>query len=240
MLALTTLTQLPTYTLLSSFYNIRPTNILVAFISTLFSTAVPFSFFRRLPSVPDLSRSANRAILQDKTTAVYTTLAATSIYTIILYISYATWLPAYLVVHFENIPDVSLVHAGPAKLPLLFLSLLPAGWAAKYFLFVSSIGVLDGFSSGYEKQTSSGDRKRENFACAVCHKTWGALPVKMRVLIQRTITVTVLSVLSTVVQLVGTVQGANVQGASVWGAVFAAATLAVGTMFGWIEAVDGV
>lgn len=242
MLSFIFLTHLPTYTLLSSFYKIRPTTILIAYAITLFSTTVPFVFFRRATSVHDLARApssavSNRNILQDRPTAIYTTIAATSILTVALYVSYATWLPAHLVVHFENIPDISLTHAGPAGLPVLFFSLLPAGWAAKDFLFVSSAGAASGSSSGSEKSRS---QEGEYFACSIYRKTWGALPAKARVLIQRTVMLATLIVVSTIVQLVGTVQGANVEGASAWGAVWAVATLAVGLTFGWIEAVDGV
>ena len=241
MLSFIFLTHLPTYTLLSSFYKIRPTTILVAYAITLFSNTIPFVFFRRSASVHDLAHApssavSNRNILQDRPTAIYTTIAATSIFTVALYVSYATWLPAQLVVHFENIPDISLTHAGPAGLPVLFFSLLPAGWAAKVFLFVSSAGVPSTSDSGSEKSWQQG----EYLACALYRKTWGALPAKARVLIQRTFTSATLIVASTIVQLVGTIKGANVEGATAWGAIWAVATLAVGLTFGWIEAVDGV
>lgn len=236
------LTHLPTYTLLSSFYKIRPTTILVAYAITLFSTSIPFSFFRRAASVHDLARApysavSNRTILQDRATAIYTTIAATSIFTIALYVSYVTWLPAQLVVHFDNIPDISLTHAGPAGLPVLFINLLPTGWAAKDLLFVSSAGARKDTEAGSEKAKSS---QGEYLACAVYRKTWGALSVNMQVLIQRTVTLATFVVLSTIVQLVGTVQGADVKGASLWGAIWAVATLATGVMFGWIETVDGL
>jgi hypothetical protein len=236
------LTHLPTYTLLSSFYKIRPTTILVAYAITLFSNTIPFVFFRRSASVHDLAHApssavSNRNILQDRPTAIYTTIAATSIFTVALYVSYATWLPAQLVVHFQNIPDISLTHAGPAGLPVLFFSLLPAGWAAKDFLFVSSAGATSVSDSGSKESQS---QQGEYLACALYRNTWGALPAKARVLTQRTITLATIIVASTIVQLVETIKGADVEGATAWGAVWAVATLAVGLTFGWIEAVDGV
>lgn len=235
-------TQLPTYTLLSSFYKIRPTTIVIAYAITLFSCTIPFVFFRGSAYVHDLAHApsnavSNRSILQDRPTAFYTTVVATTIFTTTLNLCYATWLPSYLVVHFENIPDISLTHAGAAALPVLFLNLLPAGWAAKDFLFVSSAGARDDSATTKEKQSS--ERKTQSYLCALYCRTWGALSVKQRTLIQRTGILAVMTSLSTVVQLVGTLQGVDIQGASAWASVWSAAILVIGLIFGWIEGVDG-
>ena len=76
------LTHLPTYSLLSFFYGIRPTSALIAYGVTIVSTALPFALLRRSSSVHNLSHApadavANRNILQDRTTTVFTTLLAT-------------------------------------------------------------------------------------------------------------------------------------------------------------------
>lgn len=95
------LTHLPTYALLASFYNIRPTTVLISYAIILFSTSVPFVLLRKPTCVHDLSHAPsdavrNRSILQDRATTIYTTIAATSILTVVLYLSYATWLPTQL------------------------------------------------------------------------------------------------------------------------------------------------
>ncbi|KAE8155991.1 hypothetical protein BDV40DRAFT_306493 [Aspergillus tamarii] len=238
------LTHLPTYALLASFYNIRPTTVLISYVIILFSTSVPFVLLRKPTCVHDLSHAPsdavrNRSILQDRATTIYTTIAATSILTVILYLSYATWLPTQLVLHFQNIPDISAVHAGPAGLPTLFLALLPAGWAARDLLFVSSTGAAASKrTESTEKNPASHDG--EYLACAVYRKTWGALLPKTRVLISRTVLLAVMLLSNTIVQLAGTIEGISVEGASAWGSIWAVAILAVGATFGWIEAVDGV
>lgn len=233
------LTHLPTYSLLSFFYGIRPTSVLIAFGVTIASTALPFALLRRPSSVHNLSRTpadavANRNILQDKTTTVFTTLMATSVFSVVLYASYATWLPAQLVVHFEGLPDISAAHAGPAGLPVLFLTLIPAGWAARDFLFVSS--------AGYSTKTAQSAccEGGEYLIQAVCRNTWGRLSTKTRILASRSIVLALAVLLSTIVQVAGTIRDVSVQGAATWGAVWAFATLVVGATFGWIEAVDGV
>ena len=233
------LTHLPTYSLLSFFYGIRPTSALIAYGVTIVSTALPFALLRRPSSVHNLSRTpadavANRNILQDKTTTIFTTLLATSIFSVVLYASYATWLPTQLVIHFEGLPDISAAHAGPAGLPVLFLTLIPAGWAARDFLFVSSTGYST-TTDGYENCCEG-----EYLAAVICRNTWGKLTTKTRVLVSRSIILALAVLLNSIVQVAGTISDVSVEGAAIWGAVWAFAILIAGATFGWIEAVDGV
>ncbi|OOQ87923.1 hypothetical protein PEBR_15196 [Penicillium brasilianum] len=236
------LTHLPTYTLLSYFYNVRPTSVLASYAITILSTVIPFTLLRRPASVHDLSHApsgtvANRAILQDRPTTIYTTLAATSIFSVILYASYASWLPARLVVHFEGMPDISAAHAGPAGLPALFLTLIPAGIAARDFLFVSSTGHSERIT---EEVDQSASREGEYLIAALYRKTCGQLSTKTKILASRTVLLATGVLVNTTVQVAGTIRGVTIEGASTWGAVWAVATVAVGAIFGWIEAVDGV
>jgi hypothetical protein len=239
------LIHLPTYALLSSFYGLRPTAVLASYAIVLISTAVPFALLRKPSSVHNLARApstavSNRGILQDWGITVYTTILATAIYTVTIYLSYQTWLPAQLVVHFERLPSVTRVHAGPAGLPILFLSLLPAGWAARDFLFVSSAGTPAVQDTEIEKGKRVLPQHGEYLASTVYRKTWGALSWRTRVLIKRTVTLATVLMANTIIQVAGTVSGASFEGASAWGFVWTAATLVVGLVYGWIEAVDGL
>lgn len=202
------------------------------------STVLPFVFLRRPSSVHDLSHTPadaipNRAILQDKVTTFSTTLLAASVFSVVLYASFATWLPARLVVHFESLPDISAAHAGPAGLPVLLLTLIPAGWAARDFLFVSSTG----YSA---KADQSSACEGECLVATISRATWGKLSIKTKVLVSRSIILTFGILLNTVVQVAGTIRDVSIEGAATWGAVWAAAALITGATFGWIEAVDGV
>ncbi|GLI72961.1 hypothetical protein PoHVEF18_001147 [Penicillium ochrochloron] len=236
------LTHSPTYTLLSFFYKVRPSAVLASYSITILSTVIPFALLRRPTSVHDLSHApsgtvANRAILQDRPTTIYTTLAATSIFSVIMYASYASWLPAKLVVHFEDIKDISAAHAGPAGLPFLFLTLIPAGIAARDFLFVSSTGHKE---ETPREEDQSASREGEYLITAVYRKTWGQLSTKSKILLSRTILLATGVLVNTIVQVAGTIRSVSIEGASIWGLVWAVATVAVGATFGWIEAVDGL
>ncbi|GLB11401.1 hypothetical protein AtubIFM57258_008271 [Aspergillus tubingensis] len=248
-LSFTYLTHLPTFSLLSTFYSLRPTTILTSYFITLLSTTLPFVLLRNLTplhSFSDSTRIPNRSILNDRPTTIYTTIAAAAIFTVTLSLSYATpWLPTTLVTHFQDIPDVTAIHAGPAALPGLFLSLLPAGLAARDFLFASSTGA----SSRNSKKNSNNNNKNkegtsspegEYLAYTVYRKTWGTLSRKTQVLVSRTVLLASMLFANTVVQVAGTVNQVDAEGAMVWGAVWAIAAVITGAMFGWIEAVDGV
>lgn len=233
---------MPTYTLLSFFYGVRPTSVLISYAITIASTVVPFTLLRQPSSVHNLSHApsgtvANRTILQDYLTTIYTTLTATSIFSVMLYASYATWLPVQLVTHFETIPDISAAHAGPAGLPVLFLTLIPVGYAVRDFLFVSSAGHS---TNPAGKETSLDERRGEILFTSIYRKTWGQLPAKDRILASRTLLLASAILLNTIVQVAGTIQGVSVIGAFEWGSVWAVSTLAVGGVFAWVEAVDGV
>lgn len=208
----------------------------------MFSTVIPFKYLRKPASVHDLSHApstavANGEILQDRLTTIYTSFAATSIFSVIIYVCYSSWLPSQLVVHFESIPDITAAKAGPAGLPGLYLTLIPAGFAVRDFLFVSSAGRsirADGES------VEPVSREGEYLITDVYRKTWGRLSVKTQVLVSRTFILAAAVLINSTVQISGTIRDVSIQGAALWGAVWAFATLMAGSIFGWIEAVEGV
>lgn len=232
------LTHLPTYALLSWFYKIRPIAVLCSYAIVIFSSAAPFLILRKKPAQASTSppKPPSSPILHDRPTTLYTTLAATAIFSLILYISFATWLPTHIVAHFTALPDISVTHTGPAGWPVLFLTLLPVGYIARDFLFAGwARAVAEEDASEEEK----GSRDGEYLVCVLYRKTWGALGAGTRVLLSRIVALTAMTLLNTVVQVAWTVDGADAEGAGIWGAVWAASFLAVGAVFGWIGAADG-
>lgn len=244
--AFTLLTHVPTSFLLLHFYGVRPTTIVTSFAIDILSLTVPFMLLRRPSPVHSLSSArsepiSNRSILQDRLTTIYTSVAASAIFSMFLYLSFYTWLPAFLVTHFEDIPDIRAVHAGPAGLPGLFLSLLVEGYAARDLLFVSSAGwSAEEKSPSSKEQPAVADRQGEYLITSVYNRTWGALSRKTRILITRTVLLAAFTLLNTIVQVSGTIKGVDVQGSAGWGAIWATAQLTIGLIFGWIEAVPGV
>ncbi|KAG5301472.1 hypothetical protein I7I48_01491 [Histoplasma ohiense] len=274
------LTHLPTYVLLYSFYGIRPTTLMTVAFITLLSTAIPFFVFRgpsrihqmhpfmgfqccdghttltvisSTKTTKDDIKLRHPTILADCPTTVYTTLVASGIYTLILYSSVVTWLPTYLVTYYDGLPDIRIAHAGAKSFISLLATLLPAGYALRDFLFVSSVGAerLDeqriedsavSFTGPGKEAREQGDEapSGELLVMSVYRKYWLELPAKTRSLLSRTIELAVMIMFNTVVQVVGTINGAEVEGAVGWGSIWTLATCVTGVMFGWVEAADGL
>ncbi|KAK2742380.1 hypothetical protein FQN55_007914 [Onygenales sp. PD_40] len=269
--SLTFLTHLPTYILLLKFYGIRPTTLLTVCLITLFSNTLPFRIFRqpnaihkssqlttsRTTTAPAVSIKAHQdeTILADTPTKVYTTLIATSVLTFTLYSSFATWLPTYLVSHFDGLPDLRAAHAGPQGFVSLFITLLPAGWVLRDFLFVSPIAeaqleemkeVTEEAEHKHPRQERTAEEEEEGWKAGellvlyLYRKYWVSLPTKTRVLVAHTVALAVMMLLNTVVQVVGTISGAEMEGALGWGMIWSLATGVTGWLFGWIGGVEGL
>ncbi|EEH04125.1 conserved hypothetical protein [Histoplasma capsulatum G186AR] len=276
----TYLTHLPTYVLLYSFYGIRPTTLMTVAFITLLSTAIPFFVFRgpsrihqmhpfmvfqccdghttltaisSTKTTKDDIKLRHPTILADCPTTVYTTLVASGIYTLILYSSVVTWLPTYLVTYYDGLPDIRIAHAGAKSFISLLATLLPAGYALRDFLFVSSVGAerldeqrtedstVDLIGPGKEAREQGDEAPSgELLVMSVYRKYWLELPAKTRSLLSRTIELAVMIMFNTVVQVVGTINGAEVEGAVGWGSIWTLATCVTGVMFGWVEAADGL
>ncbi|QSS49870.1 hypothetical protein I7I53_10360 [Histoplasma capsulatum var. duboisii H88] len=251
----------------------------VAFI-TLLSTAIPFFVFRGPSRIHQMHpfmvfqcydghttltaisstkitkddiKLRHPTILADCPTTVYTTLVASGIYTLILYSSVVTWLPTYLVTYYDGLPDIRIAHAGAKSFISLLATLLPAGYALRDFLFVSSVGAewldeqrtedsaVDLIGPGKEAREQGDEAPSgELLVMSVYRKYWLELPAKTRSLLSRTIELAVMIMFNTVVQVVGTINGAEVEGAVGWGSIWTLATCVTGVMFGWVEAADGL
>lgn len=242
MTELTLLTHAPIYFLLLNFYEVEPSAVAITVAIEIVSKTLPFTLFRGPNSVHALSSPrggevSNRGILQDRLTALYTSVAAAAIYTVCLYISFATWLPVHFVLYFEGLSDISLAHSGPTGLPAIFVSLLPAGYAAYDLLFVSSAGWS---AKANNKKARRPIPDGEYLITSLYNRTWAKLSPKGKILARRTIVLATMTFLNTIVSGSGSIKGISLIGSVGWGSLWAAAALTVGTMFAWIEAVPGV
>ncbi|PGH04981.1 hypothetical protein AJ79_06938 [Helicocarpus griseus UAMH5409] len=274
------LIHLPTQLLLSSFYGIRPTTLITVAAITLLSSSLPFLIFRnpsrvhqqhplpRFCSYSDARASTTKTIattakgdtvvkdqprptiLTDTPTTLYTSLVATAIYTVSLYTSFATWLPTYLVTHFDGLPDLRAVHAGSKGFVSLFLTLLPAGYMLRDFLFVNSVGAAHIAQQDAEfeaepdkklrglRKSEEEERHGELLATTLYRKYWLTLSVKTRELIARTLALAGMVLVNTIVQVVGTISGAEMEGAVGWGLIWTVATGITGWLYWWVQAID--
>ncbi|KAF2092308.1 hypothetical protein K490DRAFT_30891 [Saccharata proteae CBS 121410] len=228
--ALSLLTYAPFYYLLHTFYliNLR-TTLLCVLIDTL-SIALPTRLLRPRHAVhnPNAPGSAipNRNIIDDFPTTAINSLLGAAIYAVVLYVSFLTFLPRFLVVHFDNLP--SLTYAHTATLPTLITSALALGWSAREFILTPSLAA----------QTNLGDITAKPFNPetaslweTVKHNVWGYRK-QTRVLIARTACLVAMQAVNTFVCGFFVLEGADLEGAVGWTGVWCAASAVVGLAFG--------
>ena len=224
--SLATHSLIPTYYLLSDFYNIRPTTILTVAAINIFCLYFPFLL------QSDSLRVPTSTAVHDMRTTLYTTVLATMLYTLALYTSYTSWLPVFLINHFDGLPDLRAAHRGSKMLLPTFLVNIPAGIAARDFLLVTPAGQLGAEQHGEEYE----ERPGELLVTSIYRKYWVPLKTKTKTLVKRTVVMASMIMVNTVVQLLGTINGSDLKGALGWGGVWTAATVTIAVFFAWIEA----
>ncbi|KAI9803652.1 MAG: hypothetical protein M1833_000564 [Piccolia ochrophora] len=230
--SLTLLSHLPTLYLLSTFYGVSSPTIIISLTIDILTTSLPFRLFRPLSPAHHASTSPtvpNRSIIADTPLSLTTTLLATAIYAITLYTSLTTFLPTHLVTYFTGLRSLSAAYA-PA-LPVLVLNLLPAGYAAREYLFTATAGFAQSASkprasSPFNPATAS---LRETLAWNV----WGYAP-RSKFLLKRTATLMLVTGLNTWVHTYVTVDGVESAGAAGWSGVWVVAAGLTGGVFWWV------
>lgn len=164
--------------------------------------------------------------MQDNSIRILTTLLASSIYAVVLYASQITFLPVFLVQHFEGLRTLELAHS--TILGTLVVAMIPVGFAAREFLLFPVIAV----------QPEADEEKEFDSATATLGETfwwnvWGwSAPTK--VLIKRTTALLVFQGINVAVQTGATIEGADLVGATGWAGLWAAAGLTTAGLYRWV------
>ena len=238
LVSLTLLTHGPPLYLLTTFYGIRPTTLLTKLALDMAAIYVPFRLFRPLKAthIVEAPKGAvsNRSVINDWEVSVYNSLLAAGIYGLTVYCSFMTWLPVYMIIHFEGLRDISGAHE--ARLPFLIASFIPVGIAAKSFLFTPATGAKRDLGDirilAFNPETAT-------LMETIEYNLWG-YSKRTRVMIARTATLAALTFLNTWYQVALTVEGAESTGAAGWASVWATAAVLTGIVFWWVGHVDGV
>ena len=206
----------------------------------IISHAAPYLVFR--PVSPTHKRSStrtstlrmrNRSILTDPFTTLATSLLATTIFAVLLELSFATFLPKFLVAEFTGLRTLESAHAGPTGLPTLLIALLPAGWACMEFLFAPSTAATMSTSTAPIVEVRF-DTIRSGFLQHVYWNLWGWYSVRQKELIWRATVLGALVVLETVVFQLGVLEGVSVRGALGYAGVWGAGVAVLGGVLDWV------
>jgi hypothetical protein len=231
--SLTLLIITPTNILLGFFYSIRPSTLAATSAISIFSNTMPYLALRPLsafhtPSQPASKSSLrNRPILTDPYTTIATSLLATAIFAVLIEISFATFLPKFMIVHFDNLRTLEPAHQGAAGLPILLASLLPAGYACMEFLFAPSTAATPFTAPDFDPATSG---IVEHFYWNM----WGWYTARQRMLIFRAAVLGLLMIAETVVFAWGGMESVELVGALGYAGVWALGVAVVAGALDWV------
>lgn len=183
----------------------------------------PFQLLRPLSKAhSDPANAPNSELLTDTPIMLSTTLLSASIYTVTLYLAYATYLPEALVVHFDRLPSLEAAHKAS------YLHLLPVtvalGFAATMFIFTPS-------AAEPNQRTRRFDPAVASLGETVWWNIWG-WSRRTKAVIQRTSLLMLVTGVNTALQTALTVAGAETKGALAWAAVWVVAAGLTGIAMG--------
>ena len=220
------------------FYDIQASTAITCLIIDTVATFVPFYLLRISSSVHSIQTpkgvAANRSVINDFGIQISTSLLAASIYGVVVLGSFGTWLPVYLVTHFDGIRDISALYE--ANFPLVAGGFIPVGFAAKVFLFTPATAAKP---DAHDKSTAAFNPETATLYETIMYNLWG-YSKRTRTMIKRTATLVTVSGLHTWLQTYASVEGAEGFGAAGWSSVWAVAAMLTGVAFWWVADVDGV
>jgi hypothetical protein len=236
--SLTLLLYTPPALLLALFYQISPVTLLSTTVSSTIATALPYYFLRPLaPSHTPLSAPKsslrNRPILTDPYTTIATSLLATAIFAVLLEAAFATYLPTWLILHFVGLRTLEPAHLGPAGLPTLLLALLPAGYAVMEFLFAPSTAAASNTIT-VSSHAPAFDPATATLWDHLHYNAWGWYTARQKELIRRTLFLTGLIFVETVLSSWAVIKGVELQGALRYACVWAVGSLLTGAVLDWV------
>ncbi|KAL9593606.1 MAG: hypothetical protein Q9179_005792 [Wetmoreana sp. 5 TL-2023] len=236
--SLTVLSHMPYLYLLTTFYAVRPTTLWLGIAIDVASTYFPFMLLRDSSPVhrPEASKGevANRSILSNSPIKFYTSLLAAAVYGVVIYGSFRSWLPAYLIVHFEGLKDLSGAHE--AALPGVIVGFLISGYAAQSFLFIPALGAKP---DAHDLKMAEFDPETATLGQTIWYNVWG-YSKRSRTLIKRTATLALTSAMQTGLRTYITVEGVELAGAAGWAVMWASTATLLGGILWWVGDVDGV
>ena len=230
--AFTFLSTVPYYYFLATFYVIRPTTVMTGLAIDTLVAYLPFYTFKVSSSIHSIRTpkgvAANRSVINDFGVQAATSLFAAGIYAVVVFLSYATWLPIHLVLYFEGIRDISLAHN--SNFPYLIASFLPIGFAAKVFLFTPAEAAKP---DAYDREIAKFNPETATLKETLMFNLFG-YSNRTRTLMQRTTTLAVIGGLHTWLRTYITVEGSEILGAAGWSGVWSIAAVVTGLMYVWV------
>jgi hypothetical protein len=213
--------------LLNTFYQLRTSTVTTSLLLDIISNYIPFRLLRPLSRAHAGKQVPNTDIVSDFSVQAFTTLLAGSIYSVVIYSSYATYLPVYLATYYTGLPSLTAVYTS-SPISLLPLCIL-LGIATKSFIFTPAAAI------AAEKKTAFVPSKA-TLGETFWWNLWG-FDSKTKMVIKRTAVLVLVSGGNTFVQTWVTLEGVEVLGAVAYAVVWAVAGAVAGGALGVVGAV---
>lgn len=213
---------------MTAFYNLDPKTALAGLAVDVAASFVPFLLLRSLSDAHKAGSSTpNREIILDRSIQLLSTLLASFIYNVSLFLSYNVYLRPALVLYFEGIHTVE-----PSQNSLIILGTLAlaSGIAARTFIFTPLAAT--GRTEEDEKHARF-DAIDASLWETFWWNVWG-YTTQTKVGIVRTLAVVAVTGINTYVQCALTISGVDSQGAVAYSIVWAAAAFFAGVGLGFV------
>ncbi|KAI1267424.1 hypothetical protein F5Y18DRAFT_337536 [Xylariaceae sp. FL1019] len=230
--ALNLLTHVPPLYLLFAHYDTPALPILLTLSVETIATYIPWHLMRSLSRAHAKPATApNADILTDTPITLLTTLLAGAIYSVALLFAYATYLPTYLVLYFNDL--ISVVRAHDTN----YIGLLPVtlilGFAARTFIFTPATSAK---RTEADEKNEAFDPVKASLKDTVWWNVWG-WSTQAKVAIRRTALLCAATGLNTFLQTRLTVNGVETAGAAAWSSVWVLASAVTGLALGAVGSV---
>lgn len=213
---------------MTAFYDLDPKTAVAGLAVDVIASFVPFLLMRPLSGAHMGSSSTpNREIIVDRSIQILSTLLASFIYNVVLFLSYKTYLRSALVLHFEGIHTVQPTQTG---LIILTTLALVSGIAARSFVFTPLATTA---RTEHDEKTAQFDPVEASLRETLWWNVWG-YTTQTKVGIARTLAVVVVTGINTYMQCALTISGVESTGAAVYASVWAAAAFCAGVGLGFV------
>lgn len=218
---------------MAAFYRLSPKTAIAGLGVDVIASFVPFLLLRPLSAAhKSSSTTPNREIIADRPIQVLSTLLASFIYSVVLFLSYKTFLPGILVLYFIGIPTVEPLHSATSIYvsPLATALALASGLAARSFIFTPLAAT--GRTEADEKAAQF-DPVTASLGETVWWNVWG-YTTQTKVGVARTIALMVVTGINTTLQGALTISGVEAPGAAIYASIWVAAAFFTGVGLGAI------
>lgn len=230
---------MPHYFLLNTFFGVDYLATAIPIVIDVTTVALPFALLRSLNHARKGGKvkTANQAVAQDRGVQYLTAAFGAAIYAFVVYGSFTTWLPTYMIIHFDGLRSLEKAHGTGI---LLLLALFgPLGYAATQFIFVPAIGSAG--NPGITDPALKPELKKFDPATASFGETLAknlgfttGFTHRGEILLKRTIILAASSFISTFTRSYVIIEGTELFGALGWAAVWGSAAALVGVAYAWV------